>query len=98
MQKRAENRLDWISALKDRVGRSRILVRIARAEQGNLGDHKSVGEGVFELRIPHGPGYRVYFAFDGTEVILLLVAGDKSSQSDDIGLAKLYWQRHRAGK
>jgi putative addiction module killer protein len=89
---------EWISSLKDRVGKSRILVRIARAELGNWGDYKSVGDGVFELRVSHGPGYRIYFGLEGADLIILLAAGDKSSQSEDIARAKSYWQRHCAGK
>jgi putative addiction module killer protein len=64
------------------------LVRLKRAELGNLGDHKSVGDGVFEMRIDYGPGYRLYFARSGGVVIILLIGGDKSSQVKDIKKAK----------
>lgn len=87
-----EPALEWIFALKDRLGASKILHRILRAEIGNLGDHKSVGEGVFEFRIQHGPGYRLYFGLDDRDnFIILLVAGDKSSQVKDVKKAKRYW-------
>ena len=65
-----------------------------RFESGNLGDHKSVGGGVWEARMPFGPGYRLYFGKDGTKVILLLLGGDKSSQTRDIKLARQYWNEY----
>ena len=79
----------WFLNLKDRVGRARIQARIDRLIKGNPGDSKSVGNGVKELRIPHGPGYRVYFIQDGKTVIILLCGGDKSSQQKDIIQAKM---------
>jgi putative addiction module killer protein len=75
--------------------RARIQVRILRFEAGNLGDHKAVGEGVWEARLDFGPGYRVYFSKAGRTVILLLVGGDKRSQAKDIAQAKLYWAQYR---
>lgn len=86
---------DWIEGLRDAKGRAQIQVRLDRLEQGNLGDCKPVGEGVLELRIKLGPGYRVYFGEDGPLVILLLIGGDKSTQDKDIKTAKLYWQQYR---
>ena len=77
----------WFEALTDRMAQKRILVRIGRLERGNFGDVKPVGEGVSELRIPHGPGYRLYFVRDGSAVIILLCGGDKGSQARDIKLA-----------
>ncbi len=68
---------DWLDGLRDAMSRARIRVRLDRIEQGNLGDCKSVGEGVMELRIDFGPGFRVYFAEDGPLIILLLIGGDK---------------------
>ena len=87
---------EWLESLRDPTAQSRIYVRIARAENGNFGDHRSVGEGVMELRIPVGPGYRLYYALDGVEIILLLMAGDKSTQSKDIELAKRNWLQQKA--
>jgi putative addiction module killer protein len=86
---------DWIEGLRDAKGRAQIQVRLDRLEQGNLGDCKPVCEGVLELRIKLGPGYRVYFGEDGPLVILLLIGGDKSTQDKDIKTAKLYWQQYR---
>jgi putative addiction module killer protein len=74
--------------LKDREARSRITDRIERAERGNLGDVKPVGDGVHEMRIPYGPGYRLYFVRRGAVMILLLCGGDKGSQRRDIETAK----------
>jgi len=78
----------WLGALRDLHARSKILVRIARLANGNPGDAQPVGEGVSELRINHGPGYRVYYVQRGAKYVLLLAGGDKSSQSKDIKQAK----------
>jgi len=80
--------INWLNALRDRRAAARIAVRIMRLEDGNAGDVKPVGEGVSEMRIDYGPGYRVYFTRRGTEIILLLCGGDKRSQNRDIALAK----------
>lgn len=74
----------WLTALKDKLGRARIVHRIRSAEFGNFGDCGPVGEGVSEMRIHFGPGYRVYFTRRGEVVYLLLLGGDKSSQKRDI--------------
>ena len=74
----------WLSALKDRIGRARIVHRIRSAEQGNFADCEPVGGGVSEMRIHIGPGYRAYFTRRAEVVYLLLVGGDKSSQKRDI--------------
>lgn len=77
----------WFESLKDRQTARRIQARIDRAEEGNFGDHKTVGEGVSEMRIHHGPGFRVYFTQRGMEIVILLAGGDKSSQTQDIATA-----------
>ena len=79
---------DWLSGLRDGLARARILVRIRRLELGNPGDMKSVGEGVSELRVPHGPGYRIYLAHQDRTIVILLCGGDKSTQRRDIATAK----------
>src|SRR5690348_5803785 len=81
---------DWLSRIKDSRTQAKILARIDRLSFGNFGDSKSLGGGLFELRIDWGPGYRVYFAQIGRACILLLCGGDKSSQSADIRLAREY--------
>ncbi|MFM8929609.1 MAG: type II toxin-antitoxin system RelE/ParE family toxin [Betaproteobacteria bacterium] len=78
----------WFSGLRDRVARVRIDVRIRRLSLGNAGDAKPVGDGVSELRVDHGPGYRIYFIQRDKVVIVLLAGGDKSTQDKDIRNAK----------
>jgi putative addiction module killer protein len=78
----------WFAGLRDRRAAARIQARIDRAESGNLGDCKAVGEGVSEMRIDYGPGYRVYFLRRGSEVVILLVGGGKATQVKDIERAK----------
>ncbi|MBF0461631.1 MAG: type II toxin-antitoxin system RelE/ParE family toxin [Magnetococcales bacterium] len=77
----------WLSGLKDRRAAVRIYARLDRAACGNLGDVKPVGDGIAEMRIDHGPGYRVYFLQRGSMLIVLLVGGDKRSQAADIANA-----------
>jgi putative addiction module killer protein len=79
---------DWLAHLRDAKGKARILSRLESIAQGSLGDTKSVGDGVRELRVHVGPGYRVYFAQTGRIVLLLLCGGDKSTQKRDIERAK----------
>ena len=79
----------WLKRLKDANARARINVRLKRISlTENLGDTKPVGDGVYELRVNYGPGYRVYYSQRGTEILLLLIGGDKSSQRKDIEKAK----------
>ncbi|MBU4319874.1 MAG: type II toxin-antitoxin system RelE/ParE family toxin [Nitrospinae bacterium] len=77
----------WFAALRDRKARARIQTRIDRLQLGILGDVKPVGEGISELRIDYGPGYRVYFVQRGKELVILLAGGDKSTQDKDIKTA-----------
>lgn len=85
---RTEDFSDWLSALSDDTGKAQILDRLNRASLGNFGDCAPVGEGVSEMRIHHGPGYRVYFMRRGLVVYVLLCGGSKSSQKRDIAKAK----------
>jgi putative addiction module killer protein len=84
-----------IEAIRDRLAVGKIRIRVRRATLGNLGSHRGVGEGVVELRIDFGPGYRVYIGLEGDELIVLLCAGDKASQDKDIARAREYWREHR---
>ncbi len=88
----------WLSGLADPQGKARVLARLRSATLGNLGDCESVGEGVAEMRIHHGPGYRVYLMRDGATVYLLLTGGDKSSQKRDIERAKKMAKALREGR
>lgn len=83
---------DWLESLHDRKTRLKIKLRLDRVANGNLGDCRSVGDGVFELRINYGSGYRIYFGQIGLTMILLLCGGDKSTQNQDIKTAKKYWK------
>ena len=77
----------WLDGLRDVRGRARVLVRVERLAAGNPGDVRPVGEGVSELRIDYGPGYRVYFKKQGGMIVVLLAGGDKRTQSRDIKTA-----------
>lgn len=83
---------DWIGRLRDRKAIIAIDRRIQRAELGNFGDHRPCQDGVWELRIDVGPGYRVYYAVTGIKIVLLLCGGDKSTQSADIKRACICWK------
>ena len=76
---------------------ARIRVRLDRVKLGNFGNVKAVGDGVNELKIDYGPGYRLYYAMSGKTVVLLLIGGDKSTQGRDIETAKAYWKRQKEG-
>jgi putative addiction module killer protein len=82
---------EWLSDLRDKVAHARILTRLRQVEAGNLGDCAPVGEGVLELRIHVGAGFRVYCGRSGNEWVILLCGGDKASQKKDIQRAKQFW-------
>jgi len=86
--RQTEEFAEWLTDLRDGQARARINVRIRRVQLGNFGDVKAIGEGVSELRITYGPGYRLYFTMQGETLVILLCGGDKSSQSRDITKAK----------
>ncbi|WP_242046455.1 type II toxin-antitoxin system RelE/ParE family toxin [Cylindrospermum sp. FACHB-282] len=88
---------NWFDSLRDRKVKAKIRARLDRVEEGNLGDYKSLGDGVYELRIDYGSGYRIYFSQEGLTIIILLCGGDKSTQEKDIEKAKKYWQDYRSG-
>ena len=89
---------EWFESLRDQTIRTRIRRRLIRLEEGNYGDHRSVGEGIFELRLHFGPGYRIYYGEVGNQVILVLCGGDKSSQQRDIEIAKTFWLEYKETK
>lgn len=84
--------LDWLRRVRDPIAKVQIVKRVNRIEQGNFGDHKFCRDGVSELRIDVGAGYRVYYAKAGAQVVLLLAGGDKRSQNADIARAIKHWQ------
>lgn len=86
---------EWVEHLRDRSARARVLARIDRLSVGLRGDWKVVGQGIFELRIDHGPGYRIYCAAQGHEWVLLLCGGDKRKQKQDIETAHDYWKDYQ---
>ncbi|MBT3270961.1 type II toxin-antitoxin system RelE/ParE family toxin [Candidatus Poribacteria bacterium] len=87
--------IDWIKSLGDRRTRARIRARLDRVEVGAFGDCKSVGDGVRELRLFFGPGYRIYFGEDGADIVLLLCGGEKDGQRRDLDVAKRYWDDYK---
>lgn len=87
---------EWLASLKDVQARAKIRIRLDRVSLGNLGDCKSVGSGVLELRINYGPGYRVYLGQEGKKVIVLLIGGNKSTQHKDILRAQSFWLDYRS--
>jgi len=88
---------DWLLALRDRQAKDRIAVRLRRLAGGNAGQVRPVGEGVSEMKVDYGPGYRVYFTQRDFEVILLLCGGDKATQSKDIEAAKTLARQYKGG-
>ena len=89
---------DWLEDLRDRKGAAIIRTRLDRLAYGNPGDCKALGQGLFELRVHFGPGYRVYYGEEGRELIILVYGGDKSTQTKDIHKAKEFWAAYRSKK
>ena len=89
---------NWLDNLNDINAKARILQRIDRIALGNFGDCEPVGDGVHEVRIDYGPGYRIYFGNDGKTLVILLCGGTKRHQEKDIRKAKEYWQDYKARK
>jgi putative addiction module killer protein len=86
---------DWLAGLRDIRTRARIRTRLERASLGNLGDYASIGDGVFEMRLFQGPGYRIYFGLESVNIVVLLCGGSKDSQRHDIQKAKSLWADYR---
>jgi putative addiction module killer protein len=84
--------IDWLKRVRDSQAKIAVVRRVARVELGNFGDHKFCRDGVWELRVDVGPGYRVYYALSGQRIVLLLCGGDKRTQEADITRAAAYWQ------
>ena len=84
--------VQWLDKLKDRLAQARVAVRLTRLENGNFGDCKPMAEGIWELRVDWGPGYRVYYAMEGKHVVLLCEGGDKRTQDPDIARAIARWK------
>jgi putative addiction module killer protein len=87
---------EWLLGLKDKKAVAKILLRVDRAKQGNLGDHKLIDDGLFEFRVDTGGGYRIYFGRISPNAIVLLWGGDKSTQPRDIEKAHQYWTEYRS--
>ena len=86
--------IEWLESLEDKTIRYRIKERLDRVALGNLGDHKFIGNGVYELRLAFGSGYRIYYGNEGSEIILLLCGGDKATQKKDIKKAVIYLKNY----
>lgn len=86
----------WLDSLQDASTRRRIIARLRRLEQGNYGDCKHLNDGIFELRLFFGPGYRIYFGEDGDTLVVLLCGGDKGNQDKDIQTAISYWKEYNS--
>jgi putative addiction module killer protein len=86
----------WLRRLKDARAKAKILIRIERLAAGNPGDVSAIGSGLSEMRIPEGPGYRVYYGTHGEELVLILAGGDKSTQDKDIKKAHELWAAYKA--
>ena len=90
--------IEWMESIKDVKTRDRIFTRLDRLEVGNPGDHNPVGSGVLELKLQFGPGYRIYYGEDGDVLVILLMGGDKKTQSRDIKKALSYWKDYKEKK
>ena len=90
--------MEWLRSIRDQKTQRQIRARLAQFEDGNFGDYKSVGQGVFELRLHFAAGYRIYFGQVGRTIVLLLCGGDKSSQTRDIERAKKYWLQYKEAR
>lgn len=88
----------WLNTVQDTRSKAKITTRVDRAALGNFGDHKSVGDGVFEMRLDFGPGFRVYYAIEKQKIIFLLGGGSKDKQQNDIDQAKALWKSHQVIK
>ena len=86
---------DWFSRLRDIRAKQKVIARLANVRSGSLGNTRAVGEGVQELKIDYGPGYRVYFGQAGNEIVILLCGGDKRTQDEDIKQAKAFWKEYK---
>jgi putative addiction module killer protein len=86
---------EWLHGLRDQIAAVRIRARLTRVKAGNFGTVRNVGEGVVELKIDHGPGYRVYYAIDAGTIVLLLCGDDKRTQQRDIESAQRFWKNHQ---
>ena len=89
---------EWLASLRDVRARARVIMQVDRMELGLFGDSEPVGQGVSELKIHYGPGYRVYYGKEGQNAYLLLCGGNKSTQLKDIKRAKTYWQEYKRRK
>ncbi|MDO8804982.1 MAG: type II toxin-antitoxin system RelE/ParE family toxin [Elusimicrobiota bacterium] len=89
---------EWLDAISDLTAKAAIRARLDRVVNGNFGDHRGVGQEVWELRIHYGPGYRVYYGEDGPVIVLLLCGGDKQTQRRDIRKAQRFWEQYRGLK
>lgn len=87
---------EWLHELKDLAAKARIILRVSRLASGHFGDVKPVGQGVWEARIDHGPGYRLYYAKSGNKLLVLLFGGSKKTQQADIGSAQAFWKDWQA--
>ena len=89
---------EWLASLRDARARARVIMQVDRMELGLFGDSEPVGDGLSEVKIHYGPGYRVYYGKEGPDAYVLLCGGHKSTQSKDIKRAKTYWQEHKRRK